>query len=138
MSSFGATSSVSIRIAKPGKYTLTTAKRGVQYKKGSFVLLPLANDKKEEYAVSAGINAAGEPYDTLSITARTLNICTPELERVDTAKAGRKSTLEGLLVKLAHAIAKHFESGKKVELEYAKKNGKIVKGKDGKPRLNFK
>jgi hypothetical protein len=136
--SFGATNSVSQRISKPGNYTLSTATRGVQYQKGRYVLVPLANDKGEEYAVSAGVTAKGKPYDTLSITARTLSICTPELERVNTAKAAGKSTLEGLLVKLAHAIAKHFKSGQKVDLEYAKKDGKIIKGEDGKPRLNFK
>ena len=135
--SFGATNSVSTRISTPGKYTLSTATRGLQYKKGSYVLVPLVNDKNEEYAVSAGVTAKGKPYDTLSITARTLSICTPELERVNTAKAAGKSTLESLLVKLAKAIATHFKSGVKVELIQAKKDGKVIKGEDGKARLNF-
>ena len=136
---FGNTKTISPKIEKAGKYKLSTAKRGVQHAKGKYVLVPLASEKGEEYAVSAGESVTGVAYDTLSITARTLGICTPDLERLEKAKmANKESVLEGLCVKLAKSIAKHFEKGVEVQLEYAKKDGKIIVGKDGKKRLNFK
>lgn len=135
--SFGATNGVAERITKAGEYKLTTASRGVAYQKSKFVIVPLINDNNEEYTVSAGVTSKGEPYDTLSITARTLNICTPELSKVNEAKTKGSNNLESLLVKLAHAVAKHFSKPQPVKLAIAKKNGKVVKGIDGKPRLNI-